>query len=37
MWMDLESVIYGGKLSQKEKNKYHLLANIYVEARKWYR
>ena len=35
--MDLESVVYRVKLSQKEKNKYHILANIYVGARKWYR
>ena len=28
MWMDLESVIQS-KLSQKEKNKYHILTHIY--------
>ena len=27
-WMDLESVIQG-KVSQKEKNKYHILMHIY--------
>ena len=29
MWMDLESVIQS-KVSQKEKNKYHMLTNIYI-------
>ena len=28
-WMDLESVIQS-EVSQKEKNKYHMLAHIYV-------
>ena len=28
MWMDLESVIQSVKLSQKEKNKYHILMHI---------
>ena len=29
MWVDLESVIQS-ELSQKEKNKYHMLMHIYV-------
>ena len=33
MWMDLEPVIWS-KVSQKEKNKYHILMHIYVKSRK---
>ena len=36
-WMDLESVIQS-EVSQKEKNKYHMLTHIYMESKKkkWY-
>ena len=35
-WMDLESVIQS-KVSQKEKNKYHMLTHIYgILKKKWY-
>ena len=36
-WLDLESVIQS-EVSQKEKNKYHMLTHIYgiYEQRKWY-
>ena len=33
MWMDLETVIKT-KVSQKEKNKYHILTHMCVESRK---
>ena len=32
-WMDLETVILS-EVSQKEKNKYHILTHIYVGSRK---
>ena len=32
-WMDLESVIQS-EVSQKEKNKYHMLTHIYMESKK---
>ena len=32
-WMDLESVIQS-EVSQKEKNKYHMLTYIYMESKK---
>ena len=32
-WMDLESVILS-EVSQKEKNKYHMLTHIYMESKK---
>ena len=32
-WMDLESVIQS-EISQKEKNKYHMLTHIYMESKK---
>ena len=32
-WMDLESVIQG-EVSQKEKNKYHMLTHIYGISKK---
>ena len=32
-WMDLESVIES-EVSQKEKNKYHMLTYIYMESKK---
>ena len=31
-WMDLESVIQS-EVSQKEKNKYHMLTHIYMESK----
>ena len=31
--MDLESVIHS-KVSEKEKNKYHMLTHIYMESKK---
>ena len=35
-WMDLESVIQS-EVSQKEKNKYHMLTHIYMESeKKWF-
>ena len=35
-WIDLESVIQN-KVSQKEKNKYHILTDIFIQnLRKWY-
>ena len=33
-WMDLESVIQS-EVSQKEKNKYHMLTHIYGTKKKW--
>ena len=33
MWMDLETVVQT-KVSQKEKNKYHILTHMCVESRK---
>ena len=33
MWMNLESVIQN-EISQKEKNKYHILTHIYMGSRK---
>ena len=36
MWMDLETVIQS-EVSQKEKNKYHLLTHICGNLEKWYR
>ena len=37
IWMDLESVIQS-EVSQKEKNKYHILMHIYPRnLEKWYR
>ena len=32
MWIDLETVIQS-KVSQKEKNKYHMLTHIYMESK----
>ena len=32
-WMNLESVIQS-EVSQKEKNKYHILTHMYMESRK---
>ena len=32
-WMNLESVIQS-EVSQKEKNKYHILTHVYMESRK---
>ena len=32
-WMDLESVIRR-EVSQKERNKYHMLTHIYIESKK---
>ena len=32
-WMDLESVIWS-EVSQKEKNKHHMLTHIYMESKK---
>ena len=32
-WMDLETVIQS-EVSQKEKNKYHMLTYIYIESKK---
>ena len=34
-WMDLESVIQS-EVSQKEKNKYHMLTHIYGIKKKWF-
>ena len=35
-WVDLESVIQN-KVSQKEKNKYHILTDIFIQnLGKWY-
>ena len=35
-WIDLESVIQN-KVSQKEKNKYHILTDIFIQnLGKWY-
>ena len=35
-WMDLESVIHS-EISQKEKNKYHMLTHIYgIQKRRWF-
>ena len=34
-WMDLESVIQS-EVSQKEKNKYHMLMHIYGIQKKWF-
>ena len=36
-WMDLESVIQS-EVSQKEKNKYHMLTHIYgiLKKKKWF-
>ena len=35
MWMDLKSVILS-EVSQKEKNKYHMLTHIYGIKKKWF-
>ena len=35
-WMDLENVIQS-EVSQKEKNKYHILMHIHGIQKKWYR
>ena len=32
-WMDLETVMQS-EVSQKEKNKYHMLTHIYMESKK---
>ena len=35
-WIDLESVIQS-EVSQKEKNKYHMLTHIYgIQKKKWF-
>ena len=34
-WMDLETVIHS-EISQKEKNKYHMLTHIYGIKKKWF-
>ena len=36
MWMDLETVIQS-EVSQKEKNKYHILTHIWNLKENWYR
>ena len=33
-WMDLETVILS-EISQKEKNKYHMLTHIYISKKIW--